>query len=492
MHSAVSAETAAVESVAATIDTAAPSSTAPAPGPAAKRIYSVGQTTWIRKTTEVREGEFLGYVRTGSSVPLRSNDRVKGVGCPGGFYQVAPRGYVCADRTVTDNPPAGFAAAAEATRGTTAALPYRYALSDGAPMYNRIPTKKEQERYEPPWLHKPHVFHKLPKTLRSHEELATNDVIEPTDEVPAFLQNGGSAKEGAYDLVEQTIPLGSMLSYTKAFEADGRTWLLSADHTIVPADRVRPFRMSTFRGVDLVATKTKLPIAFMRVGAKPKYRKRGDSIDKTGAQWAVRTSVALSGASIEVGGKKYLEVNENDDGGAQLYIAETDATVIDREPDRPHGVKEKQKWFLIRLSQGTLVAYEDLEPVYATLVSPGRGGLPVKGRDNVQDSTTPTGAFSITFKDRAATMSPEKGKDRTFWISDVPYTQYFNPPFALHAAYWHERFGEFVSAGCVNLSPLDAEALFTWSDPGVPLDWQGATGAGAKENGATTIVVVRR
>ena len=78
------------------------------------------------------------------------------------------------------------------------------------------------------------------------------------------------------------------------------------------------------------------------------------------------------------------------------------------------------------------------------------------------------GTYTTTFKDRAATMSPEKGDNRSFWIADVPYTQYFNPPFALHASYWHERFGEPTSAGCVNLSPLDAQTMFEWSDPQVP------------------------
>jgi lipoprotein-anchoring transpeptidase ErfK/SrfK len=130
--------------------------------------------------------------------------------------------------------------------------------------------------------------------------------------------------------------------------------------------------------------------------------------------------------------------------------------------------------------------------VFATLVSPGAGGVPTKGRDPVKDSTTPLGSYAITFKDRAATMSPELREPRSFWIQDVPFTQYFNAPFAIHAAYWHERFGEYVSAGCVNASPLDAERLFAWSDPPVPNDWQGVAGAGAPENGPTTIVVVRR
>jgi lipoprotein-anchoring transpeptidase ErfK/SrfK len=102
------------------------------------------------------------------------------------------------------------------------------------------------------------------------------------------------------------------------------------------------------------------------------------------------------------------------------------------------------------------------------------------------------GTFTITFKDRAATMSPMKSGDRSFWIADVPYTQYFDAPFALHAAFWHERFGEPTSAGCVNLAPIDAEELFNWTDPTVPDEWQGATAAGAPENGPSTEVVIRR
>jgi lipoprotein-anchoring transpeptidase ErfK/SrfK len=134
-----------------------------------------------------------------------------------------------------------------------------------------------------------------------------------------------------------------------------------------------------------------------------------------------------------------------------------------------------------------------MKPVFATLMSPGSGGVPVKGYDPVKMSTTPTGTYYVTFKDRAATMSPDKpGEERTLWIADVPHTQYFNPPFAIHAAYWHERFGEPTSAGCVNVSPLDAEALFEWSDPKVPEGWQGATGSGAPMNGPTTAVVVSR
>jgi hypothetical protein len=453
-------------------------------------VISVGQTTWIRKKPEVVVGEFLGYVRTGYEVPLRSRERVKGEGCPAGFYQVAPRGYVCADRTVTESPREAFLAAALATRPASGAFPYRYGLSDGSPMYNRVPTAKEQERYER-WLGKPGVFDPLPKTLRSHEELAEDRAIEATGEVPPFLVRGGSPKEAPYDLVEQTIPLGAMLSFTATFEAEGRTFLLSTDHTVVPADRVRPFRPSQFRGTELGSGAAKLPLAWMRVDAKPQYLLGASGPTKTGESWPVRTFVELTGREVEHGTRTFLETRETREG-APLFLDERDATVVEPDERLPAGVKEGQKWFMIRLTRGTLVAYEGLTPTYATLVSPGKGGVPVKGNDPVEHSTTPLGAYSVTFKDRFATMSPETGKNRSFWIQDVPHTMYFDPPFALHAAFWHERFGEFVSAGCINLSPLDAERLFGWADPPLPAGWQGVTGAGARDNGATTIVVVRR
>jgi lipoprotein-anchoring transpeptidase ErfK/SrfK len=443
----------------------------------------------------VKEGDFLGYVRAGTRVRLKSKTLRQGSGCPRGFYEVEPRGFVCADRTVAIDPEqnkdrALFLEVAKETRATDAAFPYQYAFSNGAPMYNRVPTPNEQKRFER-FLGPAHSPPKLPKSLRSHQELAANEAIPAGDKLPNFLSAGGATRNAPFDLVERTIPLGSMLSFTKTFEAEGRTWLLSTDHTIVPADRTRPFRPSEFRGVDLRGSSTTLPLAWIRKSAKPQYILRGDRIEKLTTQFAVRTSIELTGKRVEDAGLTYLETRAslND---APIYLQERDATVVDVVKKRPFGVKEDQKWFIVSITNGTLTAYEGMTPIFTTLISPGVGGVPVPGRDPVKDSTTPLGTYTITFKDKAATMSPEKGDDRNFWIADVPHTQYFNPPFALHAAYWHERFGELVSAGCVNLSPLDAQTLFHWSDPQVPEGWQGVTGAGAPENGPTTAVVITR
>ncbi|MCX7706519.1 MAG: L,D-transpeptidase family protein, partial [Anaerolineae bacterium] len=46
---------------------------------------------------------------------------------------------------------------------------------------------------------------------------------------------------------------------------------------------------------------------------------------------------------------------------------------------------------------------------------------------------------------------------------DVTWTCYFYSGYALHTAYWHDRFGTQRSHGCVNLSPHDAWWIYQWS-----------------------------
>jgi hypothetical protein len=464
------------------------------PGPArealAPRLTSRGYVTWIYAHPRTTE-RFIGYVRNGSSIALRGTELVAGEGCPRGFYAVEPRGFVCNDRTVTRAPSARALAMAAAAASAPGA-PYRHAFSDGAPMYNRIPRVDEQRRVEGAFG--PAGGERRPYERPSaYHDLARLDAIPPADAVPPFLAGGGAAAEGRMGLVKETLPAGSVVSFTRAFAAEGRTWLLSADQSLVPADRVRIFTPSTFHGARLDG-EVALPLGWMRGAARPKLRRLpSGAFAPTGESWPVRSFARLSGMRVEHEGQGYLETWERDLEGGAIFVRESDTTVAQRAPALPTGVTPDQKWIEVSITRGTLVAYEGLEPVYATLISPGRGGVPVPGRDDVVDSTTPLGTYNITFKDRAVTMSPDKpGGPRAHFIADVPYVQYFKAPFALHAAFWHERFGEPASAGCVNVSPTDAEALFQWTDPEVPEGWQGATGAGAPGGGKTTAVVVRR
>ncbi len=459
------------------------SSAALADGQVPGRLWSKGFTTWVwEKPRRGNAREHLGYIRIGTSVAVKSAEIVKGQGCAGGFVAVEPLGYVCLDRTATLDGSGRYLQSMRLVAEKDRPLPYRYALSNGAPMYRRLPTPAEwakQERF----LGKAGTFKPQAWGNRGHEKLAETRVVAAIDPVPPFLADGGSAgRTHPVDLVRRTIPHGSMLAFTKAFAHDGRTWLLSTDGTVVPADRVRPYRESSFHGVALGGA-THLPVAWMREKARPKYKKQDDgSFAPTGKSWAVRSYVELASTQADHG---YLPTRE-----AGAYLAEKDATVVDKRDALPFGVTDSDKYLIISITQGTLVAYKGKRPVYATLVSPGVGGPPTKGVSPVKTSSTPMGIYRVTFKHVAATMSPESGENRSFWIADVPYTQYFDAPFALHVAYWHESFGEPMSAGCVNLSPIDGKYLFGWTDPEVPPGWNGAQAGGALGKG--TFVIVTR
>jgi lipoprotein-anchoring transpeptidase ErfK/SrfK len=473
--------------VAAEVPHASSSAAVPEPPPARPRLTSVAPTSWIYGRPKV-DSHYIGYVRAGTSVTLRAPELVPGEACKRGFYQVEPRGFVCNDHTVTLAPGERFLALASATAASPGPLPYRYAFSDKAPMYTRVPTPEEQQRLEgrigPPVRAKP--GHRS-----SYEDLASTDAFEPVQPAPPFLE--AIPGEERQSPLRETIPAGSMLSFTKVVAANGRTFLLSTDLALVPADRVRLFRKTTFRGTPL-GGEVELPVAWIRRRERPQYRRLASgSFERTGASWPAKSYVRLTGAVVEQDRRRYHETRDRDAVGATVYLLHEDGSIVERAERAPIGVKSDQKWIVVHLGDATLVAYEGLRPVYTTLVSPGRGGIPVAGQDPVEASTTPLGVFYVTFKDKAKVMTHDKpGEPRTHWIADVPFAQYFDPPFALHAAYWHDRFGEDTSAGCINVSPIDAEHLFAWSDPPVPAEWQGATGAGAPENGPTTAIVVRR
>jgi hypothetical protein len=452
--------------------------------PLGPHLTSVRYKTWIWRRPS-RGDKWIGYVRVGQRVPLKSSDTIVGEGCPGGFYAIEPRGYVCNDATVTLEESSPFLVANAHSLPSEGPHPYRYAISAGAPMYARLPTPTEQRRHEAQFG-PAGVWEPLPPFSRGHEHLAIADAIAPTHSVPPFLAAGRGPRGPVLETFRRSLPRGTMISFTEAFDHEGRTFLLSVDLTVVPADRVRIFRKSEFRGVEL--GKVELPLAWIRARERPAYRFGEGGPVALSAPFPLRSFIALTGEKREHDGRTYLR-----EKGRDRWIDADDATVVEPREDRPFGVGAGDKWILVSITQGTLVAYEDLTPVFTTLISPGLGGVPRRGGDLVKDSTTPLGTFRVTFKDRAATMAPEFGENRSFWIADVPFTQYFNAPFALHAAYWHERFGELMSGGCVNLSPLDAEHLFGWTDPKVPPGWQGIVGNAQKDEGveATWVVVTR-
>jgi hypothetical protein len=465
---------------------------AEASAPEAERLYGNGPLAWIYAEPR-RSAQPIGSLRAGERLSLAKREPLRGPGCAGlGFVQVKPRGYVCLDQNVALGSSGRYVRAMQAARASAAGiLPFQYALSDGAPMYRRLPTAAESESAERN-LGPRGQFQPLSRWQRGHEALAVSRPVTSKEKPPWFLRQAGSVvREREKSALRRYIPRGSMLAYTRAFSAQGRTWLLSSDGTIVPADRVRPYRLSTFSGVAPRGTRA-LPLAWTRGTPAPKFWQTADgAFSELPRTWGPRTPIALSMQRKEVWarGRLYLETRETSQGHA-LWVERSKVSVMEAQKRLPAGLGKAEKWIRFSITEGTLIAFRGLEPLYATLASPGAGGVPRPGVDLIKASTTPLGRFRVMFKHRARDMSPEQGDQRSFWIAEVPDTQYFQHPFALHTAYWHENFGEPMSAGCINLSPKDGRWLFDFTDPALPPGFSGV-GAGGPHGLGTVVIVVR-
>ncbi len=131
---------------------------------------------------------------------------------------------------------------------------------------------------------------------------------------------------------------------------------------------------------------------------------------------------------------------------------------------RPDGVGEHERWVDVDVRNQTLVAYDGDTPIYATLVSTGRGGA---ARE------TPRGLHRIWIKLALSDMDDLERDDveRNYAIQNVPWVQYFEESNGFHAAFWHDDFGRARSHGCVNLAPRDAQWLFRFTTPAMPDGW---------------------
>ncbi len=478
-----------------------------------ERLWADGYITWIYEEPK-RSRHAIGYLRAGTSVALRETEPVSRRGCARGWYAVQPVGYVCLDRNVSLSS-TRYSRSMATIAPAPGAFPFHYALSYGTPTYRRLPTVDEaaraERRFGPAG-----VFRPMPSFWRGREQLAIPAPIQPSGPRPKHLDGKGSASEAtARELVRRDLPYGSMMAYTAAFAEEGRTWLVSADGTVVPSDRVRAFRPSAFRGVELGPAdgSPSLPIGWPRVeaavftlrddpgcrcdDAEPDCGLAESCLVQTSETVPVREPLPVGREKRLVGGTEYWVIEDRTiprrpaSSRETVRLLRTEDVRVAFELDKPPvPIGLGEKWIAFSISRGTLVAYEGERAVFATLASPGKGGVPRSGGDSLGDRTTPTGVFRLQFKHWTDDMSPESGEHRSFWIAEVPFAQYFQQPFAIHVAYWHESFGEPMSGGCINVSPHDGHRLFGFTDPPLPPGWHGV-GASAS-TGQGTVVYVER
>ncbi len=169
---------------------------------------------------------------------------------------------------------------------------------------------------------------------------------------------------------------------------------------------------------------------------------------------------------------------------AQVTAMEIDATQLRRVTPAPlpAGLQTDERWVDISLSEQVAVAYVGEVPLFATLISTGKG-------------TTPPGSFFIYRKYLTQTMANLRGSASQYDFREVPYAQFFNGRIGLHAVLWHDQLGFPVSHGCVNMSPTAAEQFFSFTKPEMPPGWHTINGQGPQAVSSArrgTRVVVRR
>lgn len=114
------------------------------------------------------------------------------------------------------------------------------------------------------------------------------------------------------------------------------------------------------------------------------------------------------------------------------------------------------KWIEVDLSEQRTTAYERTTPIRNFVIASG-----TKGHETV------TGEFSIWLKVRKQTMQGGSRADGSYYsIPNVEWVSYFYKDYALHGAWWREKFGAPASHGCVNMTNADAQWVYEWASVG--------------------------
>jgi hypothetical protein len=445
---------------------------APAPEPVAPgpRVFAKALRVWVFATPSTGATK-LGYLRAGASSVTTA--KASGFdGCPGGWFHVEPEGFVCVGPSATTDPTDKTVIATLGTQpDVSRRLPYIYGtVRKPGPIYGRVPSEAELAQVEPELAERMNTWLAAEGEVgaRYAPQVWLGGVTPPdaaeawaskrSDPLPKFLEIAKGAN-GADAVVDHMRPKVGY-SLLETFLSAGRRYGVTSDLTLVAIDRLRPIQGSSFHGVE-IGKGIALPFAFVRSpdakyweydAKKKKFREAGPA--------DYRAAVHLTGKQKFFHGRLHFEVD------AGKWLSDQDASRIDPARRMPAWGKNGEKWLDVNVTKQTLVAYDGIQPVYATLISSGEAGLD----DPAHSTATKRGIFRIHTKHLSTTMaSDEVGEE--FELRDVPYVQYFEDGYALHGAYWHDRFGVPKSHGCINLAPEDARRLFFFTEPELPPGW---------------------
>jgi lipoprotein-anchoring transpeptidase ErfK/SrfK len=375
----------------------------------------------------------IGYLRVGAKVP-RSDEPAGTKGCPNGWYEISPKGFVCVGKDATLNLDDPILEAASVRPDLAGAMPYRYGFVRAVlPLYLRVPTAAEQEKSE--FKLKDHLdWYETNKDTVDKMDLGAFDVAldergvpipgkalgelgvrknstelglgilfggkTEDDPVPAWLAEGKRAIPNISDFAvpeyavfadraRRFSGLGLVGAFKAGDDAFNRRFAITTDLRLAPTTKLKPDSGSPWHGVELESAAA-LPLAFVREQGVTRYSLSESDATKSG-EAAYRSLVHLTGKQKKVAGERYLSTKDGD------YVRASDVGLVVAPSAWPKAAESGEKWIEVSLSQQTLTMWEGKRPIYATLVSTGK-----------EEHDTVTGTFRIRNKHITATMDSDE------------------------------------------------------------------------------------
>jgi hypothetical protein len=265
------------------------------------------------------------------------------------------------------------------------------------------------------------------------------------------------AEMAEYGLPKRPLTKGMSLVVHRTVQVAGATYVETQDGTLIAKEDVGWMGQgSAWRGVVLDAERSGPLMAWVNK-ADAKVYQRPDA-----EATVVQTHDARERVPVFEAEATWRRI------GPDAWIPQKDLNEV-WVLDPPEGVLTEvrtqatgnDQWIDVDVGEQVLVAYRGHSPVYATLISSGRG------------SPTPLGNYPMWAKVASMDMANQDYEDKPYMVQGVPWVVLFQGHNALHGAYWHDRFGNRKSHGCVNLAPLDAHWVFEWIGPSLPVGWTG-------------------
>lgn len=238
--------------------------------------------------------------------------------------------------------------------------------------------------------------------------------------------------------------------------ANGERVLEDDTRRVVKEADVRRMIPSAFEGRDLLNEPLPSEGTLAWVVAWPKATKLEEAHPdaKSAGALTFQTTVVVDDAPVRKRGTVFYPLHDK----SGWVEARAVRRLIPAAP--PDDISDTAVWVDVEVTQQTLVLMRGTTPLFTTVISSGTGRNP-----------TPLGLYRMESKLALTDMRSRAGDDDAYHVEAVPWAMYFDGRFALHGAYWHNRFGNRVSHGCINLAPKDAKRVFDALDPVLPNGW---------------------